>query len=210
LGPLPWAAAGLTVALLSIQHEWMVWVLRVFLTPTVLAVLVMVGLATSLGRVAGRSLLAFVAIGTLVSTAMTFHKTNNQTIPKEGSFRSEVGYHMFVRYADATPALNWLKAQEKSYLIVNHLNANLLRADTSCSLWDEPLRIGSPGMSLSPQFQPSFTLPDGTGLVVFHTLANPVENCVLHKVFSDSRQQIYQCGNKDPSTQVETEEPKSK
>lgn len=195
LGPLPWAAAGLTVALLSIQHEWGVWVLRVFVTPLVLGLLAIIGLAVHLRTGAERTLLVGVALATVLSLGATWHKVYHQSVPKSGEFRHELGYHMVVRYADAAPVLSWLGKQEADWVIVNHLNANLLRADLQCGLYDLPLRIGSPRMSLSKTFEPSFGLPEGNGLVLFHAGAEGIEGCTLAKVFRESHIQVYRCSN---------------
>ncbi|HIA04648.1 MAG TPA: hypothetical protein EYN06_10275 [Myxococcales bacterium] len=195
LGPLPWAAAGLTVALLSIQHEWTVWVLRIFVTPYSLAVMAVIGLAVHLSNKTRNLILALIAVAALFSIGSTWHKVYNQTVPKPGNLRHEIGYHMFVRYSDATPVLSWLHAQKADWVIVNHLNANLFRADPQCSLYDLPLRIGSPGMSLSAKFEPSFGLPKGNGLVVFHAGAAGIEKCSLVKVFRESHLQIYRCSD---------------
>jgi hypothetical protein len=205
LGPLPFAAAGLTVALLSIQHEWTVWVLRVFVTPQVLGVLSIVGLACALQPRSQRLVLGLAALATLVSLGATWHKVNNQKVPKAGKFRHEPGFHMMVRYADAEPVLTWLHEQEADWVIINHLNANLLRADSQCTLYNLGLRLGSPGMSLSERFEPHFGLPEGDGLVVFHAGAAGVGGCTLTRVFPESNMQVHRCGNPKAVKAVELE-----
>jgi hypothetical protein len=52
-------------------------------------------------------------------------------------------------------------------------------------------------MSLSAQFEPSFGLPKGNGLVVFHAGAAGIEKCTLVKVFRESHLQVYRCSDSD-------------
>ncbi|MFT7625132.1 MAG: hypothetical protein ACI9WU_004323 [Myxococcota bacterium] len=194
LAPVALGFGGLTIALLSIQHDWMVWALRVFGTPMVLGVMCIGGVAARVKR--GGILLAVATVGVMISGGMAFNKLNSATIPPAGGFHVEVGFHMFVRPAQADDALAWLHEQEADWVISNHLNANLLRADETCSLYDLPLRLGSPRMSLSRDFVPVFGLPEGEGLVVFHTKAAGVEDCKKVAEFRDSRLLVYRCGQR--------------
>lgn len=201
LGPLPWAYGGLTVALLSIHHEWMVWALRVFVTPWTLGLLCIVGVAVGSPRRVRAALFGLAAAATLVSTAMSFAKINDAKVPPPGRHRSEVGFHMMVRYGDAGPAVEWLHARHDlaDWIIVNHLNANLLRADPTCSLYDLPIRMGNPQMSLSRDFVPVFGRPPGSGLIVFHALAYGVEDCALEATFEEAHLTVYRCPGTEPA-----------
>ncbi len=183
---------GLTVALLSIQHDFMVWPLRVFATPTMLGIMSVIAVASTIR--AGRLVATAAALGVLVSCVMTVNRINATTVPPEGGFHVETGLHMFVRPADASDALAFLHTQtDADWIIVNHLNANLLRTDDQCSLYDLPLRLGTPNISLSRAFLPVFGLPEGTGLVVFHTLPTGVDQCEEVARFAGARQVIYRC-----------------
>ena len=194
LGILALAYGGLTVALLSIQHEFIVYALRVFLTPYTLAVLFGVA-AISMWRFRVQtSLLVIGAAAITTSAAMSFHKINESTVPPPGGFRSEAGFHLAVRYADATPVLEWLQAQPAvDYILTNHMNANLLRADDTCQLYDLPLHLGSPSINLDRGFKPLFKRPAGHGLLVFGTLPMGVDDCELAYTHPESRMTVYEC-----------------
>lgn len=195
MGPVVWAYAGLTVALLSIQHTWMVWALRVLVTPTVLGVLVVVGLAARLPSARwGQVLLGAAALGTVVSIGMAWWKINNATLRPAGHVRAEPGFHMAVRNADASEAHAWLLEQEGwDWVLSNHLNANLLRADATCRLYELPLRLGNPRMSLDRGFKPTFGLPPGRGLAVFHTAPYGMDDCRHVRTFQGPRLQVFAC-----------------
>lgn len=76
------------------------------------------------------------------------------------------------------------------------MNANLLRADTTCRLWDRDLWIGGPQLALSRRFEPTFGLPRGPRLVVFHTLPFGTEHCVEAARFA-SGQTVMRCSARD-------------
>ena len=194
LGILSLAFAGLSVSLLSIQHEFIVYALRVFLTPYALGILLLtVALATTrrYSRIGGISLLTL-AVG--ASLLMSFDKINNATIPAPGGYRSEAGFHLVVRYADAQPVLDWLQAQQTpDYVLTNHMNANLLRADNQCQLYDMPLHLGSPEINLDRGFKPLFERPKGRGFLVFGTLPMGVDDCALRFTHQESRMTVYEC-----------------
>ena len=193
LGLLPWAAAGLAFALLSIQHDTMVWPLRVMATPTALGTLTL--LALGFRSRLRRAVPWVLATAVAVSVVLSHQRIQGQSIPAPGRFRWEVGFHMFVRWADATEVRDWLLANgaDQDFVIVNHLNANLLRADGDCRLWDLPLRLGSVGMSLDRGFQPSFGLPPGRGLVVFHAGAAADPRCAAAAWFPVPGISVYAC-----------------
>ena len=195
LGPLPWAYAGLTVAFMSIQHDFMVWALRVIVTPTTLGIVALTGVAAGLGQKLRHGLVAAMALATLVSLGMSWSHLNNATVPAEGRFRSEAGFHMFVRHADATEVLDWLKTQEADWVMTNHMNANLLRADGACGLYrDYPLRLGVLEMSLSSDFQPTFGVPSGTGIVImFGDAIDAPEGCEIAQRFHIARLTALRC-----------------
>lgn len=79
---------------------------------------------------------------------------------------------------------------------MNHMNANLLRAGIDCRLWDRDLWIGGPQLALSRRFEPSFGLPPGPGLVVFHTLPFGTEPCTPAASFL-SGQTVMRCPAKE-------------
>lgn len=188
------AFAGLSVALLSIQHEFIVYALRVFLTPYSLGVLLLVSFLTTVSSRARITGISFVSVAVAVSLLMSFIKINNATIPASGGYRSEAGFHLVVRYADAAPVLHWLLEQEKpDYILTNHMNANLLRADKQCQLYDLPLHLGSPEINLDRGFKPLFERPSGRGLLVFGTLPIGVDDCTLRFSHKESRITVYEC-----------------
>ena len=194
LALMAFGAAGLAVALFVIWHEYTVWALRVFVVPTTLALLALVGQAVTWRP---RLLLGLAAAATVASAVMTFVKVESRKVPAPGRIQNEIGFHMFVRYADAAPVIEWLRGERADWIVTNHLNANLLRADPTCSMRDLPLRMGSPRVSLdfNDRFEASFGLPPGEGLVIFHALVAGVPGCTLVKRFEDAHMDIYRCGN---------------
>jgi hypothetical protein len=184
----------------------MVWALRVFVTPHVLGLLSVVAISLQFRKTLQRIVLTLAIVGTATSTAMTYQKINTARVPVEGRVRWEPGFHMFVRYADAAPVVDWLHTQKADWIITNHMNANLLRADDQCSLYDLPLRLGSGRMSLSRRFEPAFEYPPGEGLVVFHAAADQIENCELEREFAAVHMRIYRCtGNSNRPSEVKRE-----
>jgi hypothetical protein len=187
---------GLTGALLSIHHPTSVWVLRIFATPWVLCVMAIVALVIRADSQRLRyAVMAVALIGVAVSIAMTFQKINAKDVPAAGRYRNEAGFHLFVRNADASEARQWLVDQSAEWIMINHLNANLMRADPTCSLYEKTLKMGSPSLSLTPRFRPLFGLPGGEGLLVFHTKAVPVSGCHEVKRFDESNLTVYRCRN---------------
>lgn len=194
LGPAPWAFAGLAISLLSIQHDYKVWALRVFATPYVLGVLTVVGVAALATPRWRAALLWTTTLATVVTLGLGVYRINQKKVKPPGGFDgSEVGFHMSVRYADATPTLDQLRAAKVDWILVNHLNANLLRADSECSLWSMPLWLGKPRMSLGRDFVPTFGLPSGEGLLVFHALPLEIPGCRKLPVRSPG-QTVLHCG----------------
>lgn len=193
IGPLPFAFAGLTVALGSIHHEWIVYALRVFATPLVLGIAVVMAVAVRAGRTLQIGLIALLIVGTLASDVLVYNRINNAPVPAPGRARADVGFHAVVRYADASSTLDFIAAANADWVIVNHLNANLLRADETCSLYDHGLRLGGPRMSLGYEFTPAFEIPTGSGLVVFHTLPIGVDECEEVLVDEAIHQRVYRC-----------------
>jgi hypothetical protein len=203
-------SVGLFVSIFSIWHVSDPWMLRVFTTPYVLAVLVIMSLSALTPHKWLRvAMVGVVSTGVAISLFMAHSKVNNETMPLPGKMRHEQGFHLFVRYADAGPVKEWLVKQPADWVIINHMNANLMRADPECRLYELPLRMGTPKMSLSRTFEPIFSdtgediLPPGEGLVVY--ASNPRLNnrerqrnvtCDLEKTFSDQRMWVYRCRNK--------------
>jgi len=197
------AALGMTTALFSINHHHTVWVMRIFATPWLLCVLCVVGAALSTSCSASKRILLGLSIAAvLISTGLCFSKINNQSIPAPGEFRDEPGFHLFIRHTDATEVTTWLAQQPADWIIVNHLNANLMRADPTCRLQNNALRMGTSKMSMDRSFRPTFGLPVGEGLLVFHTMPYGVEGCEEVKRFEKSNMVILRCRNPAPSKTV--------
>jgi hypothetical protein len=165
----------------------MVWPLRVFVVPAGLAaVLVAARVGPVLQSLAGAAI--------ALSVGMTAGAIADVKLPAPGRSVDHLGFHATVGWADARDALEWTLAQppESGWVLVNHMNANLLRADTTCQLWDRDLWIGGPQLSLSRRFEPTFGLPPGPGLVVFHTLPFGTDHCTL-AAEHPSRQTVMRC-----------------
>ncbi len=197
LRPLAFGATGLLATMLLIWHDTEVWSLRVFLPPTVLAVLgCCAAMAASSARVRRVGVGVLVA-ATLVTALVSWRWIDGLKIPAPGRFRSELGYHMVVRAADATEALervhDELADPSLRWVLTSHMNANLLRADPTCTLYDHPLHLGVPRLSLTPRFLPRLALPDGDGLWVSH--AGPIHEpgCTEVARFPEAGQWLARC-----------------
>ena len=192
---------GLTALLFSVQHDFMVWPLRVFVVPAGLAaVLIAARFGPALQSVAG--------VAVALSVGMTASAIADVKLPAPGRSVDHLGFHATIGWADAEDALTWTLNQppESGWVLINHMNANLLRADTTCRLWDKDLWIGGPQLALSRRFEPTFGLPPGPGLVVFHTLAFKTDHCIEAARFP-SGQTVMRCPAMGGDSAVTTEVP---
>ncbi len=190
------AAIGLTTSLFSINHQHTVWVIRVFATPWMLCVMCIIVSAIRVSNdVLKRVVLIASLTAVLISAALSFSKIDGQTLPAEGGFRHEPGFHLYVRQADATPVVSWLGQQPADWVIINPLNANLMRADPTCKLQNNAIRMGTSNVSMDRSFKVTFGLPPGEGLLVFHTMPFAVNGCEEVKRFEKSNMVIHRCRN---------------
>ncbi len=184
--PLALAYAGLTVTLFSIQHDYMVYPLRVFAVPAALGAVLWLAQP-------GRVVPVVVVLAAAFTTGTGWRFVADRQLPEPGAGLETLGFHTFVRHADATPLLTRLVEERQGWLLVNHMNANLLRADDDCRLLERDLWIGGPDLSLSRDFRPTFGTPPGPGQIVFHALPFGVNHCVAESATHVPGQSVFRC-----------------